>query len=212
MNSPAKPSLRRRRISRNSTRSYIRCAGSGKPFVVTMIYPHYYLLAPPLSTLTNLLRGYRQPLECLAYFSARVTCSGLPPLHSDKLNVLSTEIETIEKQLEQYQGLKDSKVMIFDEMRRMIDTVVTFSKLLSGHPNNFDIQHQLLIANIDRIRCEEETYSKLSIDGVRNFVKIGTAHSSGIRRRKNRTATSMTRRNTPRWKPLCRCCVSSRTD
>lgn len=89
---------------------------------------------------------------------------------NDKLNALSTEIETIEGQLEQYRGLKDSKVMIFDEMRRMIDTVATLSKLLSEHPNNFEIQRQLLIANIDRIRCEEK-----------NVFKIEYRWSSGLR-------------------------------
>ena len=80
---------------------------------------------------------------------------------NDKLNALSTEIETIGGQLEQYRGLKDSKVMIYDEMRRMIDAVASLSNLLSTHPDNFDIQRQLLIANINQIRCEEKNVFKI---------------------------------------------------
>ena len=75
---------------------------------------------------------------------------------NDKLNMLSSEIDTIDGQLEQYRGLKDSKAMVFDEMTRLVGTIANLSRLLAENPNNFDIQRQLLIANVEKIQCEEK--------------------------------------------------------
>ena len=55
----------------------------------------------------------------------------------------------------EYRDLKNSKKIIFDEMHRLIDEIANLCRLLAENPNNFEIQRQLLIANIDRIRCEE---------------------------------------------------------
>ena len=46
--------------------------------------------------------------------------------------------------------------MVFDEMTRLVDTIANLSRLLAENPGNFDIQRQLLIANVERIQCEEK--------------------------------------------------------
>lgn len=70
----------------------------------------------------------------------------------------------------EYRDLKNSKKIIFDEMHQLIDEIANLSRLLAENPNNFEIQRQLLIANIDRIRCEEK-----------NVFKIEYRWSSGLR-------------------------------
>ena len=80
---------------------------------------------------------------------------------NDKLKALSTEIETIDGQLEQYRDLKNSKKIIFDEMHRLIDEIANLSRLLAENPNNFEIQRQLLIANVDYILAEEKGMFKI---------------------------------------------------
>ena len=51
----------------------------------------------------------------------------------------------------EYRDLKNSKKIIFDEMHRLIDEIANLSRLLAENPNNFEIQRQLLIANVDYI-------------------------------------------------------------
>ena len=75
---------------------------------------------------------------------------------NSKLEALSSEIETIDGQLEQYRGLKNSKTMVFDEMTRLVDTIANLSRLLADNPDDFDVQRQLLIANVEKIQNEPD--------------------------------------------------------
>lgn len=61
----------------------------------------------------------------------------------------------------EYRDLKNSKKIIFDEMHQLIDEIANFSRLLAENPNNFEIQRQLLIANVDYILAEEKGMFKI---------------------------------------------------
>lgn len=80
-------------------------------------------------------------------------------LHGDKarfINVklenLTTEIETIDKQLESYNKLKNAKSILYDEMNQQINAITELSARLNENPTDFTLQRQLLVTNIDKIQ------------------------------------------------------------
>ena len=98
-------------------------------------------------------------------------------LHGDKarfinmkLEKLTTEIETIDKQLDSYSKLKDAKTILYDEMNQRIDSIADLAKRLKENPTDFNIQRQLFVANIDKIQNVEK-----------GMFKIYFAESSGHR-------------------------------
>lgn len=46
-------------------------------------------------------------------------------------------------------------------MNRLVDEIANLSKLLTDHPDNFNIQRQLLIANVEMIQNESENNFKI---------------------------------------------------
>ena len=46
--------------------------------------------------------------------------------------------------------------MVFDEMTRLVDTIANLSRLLADNPDDFDVQRQLLIANVEKILNEPD--------------------------------------------------------